>query len=757
MRKPGRGWAALIETTGGTFIAISSRGCSVSVDGSLRFFRPAAVSGLVIDQALAEPLSGVPTYDDVQLEIENTGWWVADHTTTDRLDGATVTIWRETEGSFDPDADVQWKGFVLRRGGVSATNRSVRLTCRDVFGFYAEGATIGGVRTLNQTDFPALAPPTPIEITMAPLGSSGSDEIKRIRVTVFSGVTLTFTGSDEIPSPFPISGPVPGVPAGSGLTFVAAGLDDGGTPIWRGTATGCTVTSGIPPRVWIALSTDDTSASPEDISNPWEDQPIPVAFGQYLGGAFAVPCMVYDWGVTTPDRIKYVVEDQADLNGDPQKTQTDSNHETWLIDTAPPTTDKDGEPIEHPIEYVDLYTSVTKGQYAIISEIPNLLVWHGQGTSGFPFASFELDVSVWAAWTQALTGEAIEFDPARFILLTKHKGPRCNDASMPVGANSTKPLANAVRILVEYIGIPSAYIDWDAITPIDDSLDAKPRRWITSAEDAGDLYASLLEECQILHYIRADGLISWRINQVNAPPPAVVSFTERNTIRDSIEWTANDWGPRFNAVNGQRDQGLPYQPDQRLSPRPEILISDPLPDGVEKIPYAYTFRWLWDAENQDAFLRALLRVQGAPGDTVKLVAHLDEADVATGYTIHAGDTIKYAYIASRIDATMKRLIEADALFRVLRVGHDMDHAEHALTVWRIGSDPTYQQGSMLMMGGDELFSDGSAMGLVWDAGWPDWKKREAANWGSGKGGWMSETSAQILIADTSPYAVSPMG
>ena len=64
---------------------------------------------------------------------------------------------------------------------------------------------------------------------------------------------------------------------------------------------------------------------------------------------------------------------------------------------------------------------------------------------------------------------------------------------------------------------------------------------------------------------------------------------------------------------------------------------------------------------------------------------------------------------------------------------------------------------MLMMGGDELFSDGSAMGLVWDAGWPDWKKREAANWGSGKGGWMSETSAQILIADTSPYAVSPMG
>lgn len=763
MAKPGRGWAALIETTGGSVIAISSRGCMVSVDGSMRWFRPAVISGLVIDQALAEPLSGVPAYDDVQLEIENTGWWIADHITTDRLDGAAMTIWRETAGTFDPDADVQWKGFVLRRGGVSANNHSVRLTCRDVFGFYAEGATIGGVNTLNRDTFPAVAPPTPISITINAIGGASSEDITSLVFATSNGF-----GPYAYPyaGPWPV-GPVPvaGISNGTNITFIVAGKNSGGTTIFLGSATG-DISHGIPARIWI--SPDDVEASPpEEIGNTDEDKPIPVIFGKYGGNDLdPVPCLCYDPGVTSSSEFKYVYEDLTDVNGDVMQSKTAGNNHVYCIDTKPPTTDANGDPIENPRTFTDFRTSFEAGEYYVIRDNGDdvgaaegaLIQWHAPGGPGNKFGCFTLNAGVFNYWAQKLFNNPdLTFDPERFKLFTGVGGARCNDPSMPVGASAWKPLGTAVRILVEHIGIPAEYIDWDAITPIDDSLDAKPHRYITSGESAADLYASLLEECQILHFIRSDGRISWEINQVNAPPPAVVSFDERNTIRDSIEWTANDWGPRFNAVNGQRDQGIPYALDQGLSPRPEITIEGGIPEGVEKTPYSYTFKWLWDAANMDDFLRALLRVQGTPGDTVKVTGHLDESSVATGYTIRAGNTIKYAYIASRVDLEVRRLIERGSLFRVLRVGHDMDHAEHQLTLWRMGSDPTYVQGSMLMMGGDEVFSDGSAVGLVWDAGWPDWKKREAANWGSGMGGWMSETEDQILIADTSPYAVSPMG
>jgi hypothetical protein len=84
-------------------------------------------------------------------------------------------------------------------------------------------------------------------------------------------------------------------------------------------------------------------------------------------------------------------------------------------------------------------------------------------------------------------------------------------------------------------------------------------------------------------------------------------------------------------------------------------------------------------------------------------------------------------------------------------------SETTLTLWKMGTDPNLSQSAMLMMSGTETFSDGSSMGTSWNAGWTTAQKQEAANWGSGKGGWMSEVEGQILSADTSPYAISPMG
>ena len=758
--KPGRGWAALVVTTNGTVYGFSSRGCNVTVSThGLIHFRPAAVAPLTMSLSLSEPLSGVPAYDDVTLEIENTGWWLANHTGSDRLDSATVTIYRETDGTFDPSSDVAWTGFVLRKGGVSGNNRSVRLTCRDAFGYYAENATIGGKYTLNQDTFPNLVPPTIVAITMAATGSSASTDITTLGVTSNHG----FVSAVTYGGPWPV-GPyiIRGLTAGS-TTFTARGRDASTAIIFSGSVTVTVPANGII-QLWIAPE-DVEATAPEEITNPDEDKPIPVIFGQYLGGAFAVPCLVYDWMVANENLCKYVYEDLTDLNGTVMTSKTGANTDLWLVDTQPPTTDPNGEPIENPRTFTDLYTSISKGEYFKLIDggtqaVSGLVTWHAPGGPGNKFGTFDLNVTKFeTVWRLVSGNDTFEFDPARFKLLVKAEGPRSNATAMAsVTSNRLRPLSCAAKILNEYMGIPEDYIDYASISAIDDSLTAKPRRYITSAENAADLYAALMEECQLLHYVKPNGKISWRINQVSPPPPAVVSFTERNCIRDSIEWTANDWGPYFNAVVGQRDQGLPYQPDQKLSPRPERVSSIVgTPSGPAKALYSYDFKWLWDAEDMDAYLAALLIFQGYGSDTARVTVHADESSLGDQLGLLAGATVGFSYIASRIDSSVERLYTSGSLFRVLGVTHAYDVSEATLTMWKMGTDPNLSQSSMLMMSGAETFSDGTSMGTSWNASWTTAQKQEAANWGSGKGGWMSEVEGQILSADTSPYAVSPMG
>jgi hypothetical protein len=759
MSKPGRGWAALLVTTNGTVYGFSSRGCNVTVSPhGLIYFRPAAVSPLSMSLSLSEPLSGVPAYDDVTIEIENTGWWIANHTGSDRLDAATVTIYRETDGTFDPTDDVAWNGFVLRQGGVSAANTRVRLTCRDVFGYYAEGATVGGRNTLNVTTFPYLEPPPVVGVTLNASGSAGSDEIVRLGVATNHGYAATI----EYAGPWP-AGPtrISGLSAGS-TTFTVVGRNAALSIIFSGQTTETVPSSGSV-QLWICPEDVDATA-PESVSNPDEDKPIGTVFGRYSSGAMYVPCFVYDWMQSSASVCRYVYEDLQDLNGAAMTTRTSGNHDVILIDTQPPTTDVNEEPIENPRTYVDDYTSISRGEFFYLRKdgsntIPSVITWDAPGGPGNDFGCFNLNVTVLNAWWRALSGkDDFVFDPARFRVLTQSGGAKSNDASYPVGLHAYRTMDVAFRLLVEHMGIPSSYLDTATMLTIDSSVSVDVRRYLTSAEPAADLYAALMEECQILHYIKPNGKISWRLNEVAPPPPAVIDIDERNTIVDSIEWTANDWGPYFNAVVGQRDQGLPYQPDLKLSPRPEqVSAIVGTASGPAKALYSYTFKWLWDGDAMDAYLAALLIFQGYGSDTVRVTVRAFDSDLDDQLAIGAGDTVGYSYIASRISSTVERLYADGSLFRVLGVTHAFDVSETTLTLWKMGTDPNLSQSAMLMMSGTETFSDGSSMGTSWNAGWTTAQKQEAANWGSGKGGWMSEVEGQILSADTSPYAISPMG
>lgn len=152
-KPPGRGWAAKIVTqTTGTVIGLSSSLRGYTVDGV--YYRPAILRPMRISKAIPEPLAGLPVWDELRLDIEHSDWWIVDHLGEDRLEGASITLYREVAGTFTPATDAIFVGFVRKGDGVRASDSGVTLTCVDVRAFYLENATIGGERVIDDDEFP---------------------------------------------------------------------------------------------------------------------------------------------------------------------------------------------------------------------------------------------------------------------------------------------------------------------------------------------------------------------------------------------------------------------------------------------------------------------------------------------------------------------------------------------------------------------------------------------------------------------------
>ena len=778
---PGRGWAALLTTRDGTAWGLSSlaRGFTSPVGASdAIWFRPAGLQPVSITGAISEPLSRVVTYSQLSLVSQNVDWWIVDHLTTDRFDGAEVTVYRESEGVL---GDVIFAGYVLAERGVRFDGQSVTFECTDVLGFFLPGKTVGGKVTLDTDTFPNLEPPPVCAVTMAASGSQGSGDI------VFIGITSPdYAGGFSYSGTWPL-GPflITGLPDGA-TTFTVRGRDAAVPPallgdiIFEGTGD-VTVRADGSVQMWICP--DDVEGAntlaPETIDNPDEGKPIPVILGKMgdTHGHFA-PCMVYDWGISNEAQIRYVYVDYGDLNGDAIHPVSAGNHDVIMIDTQPPQskTDADGNevPIEKPRTFVDLATTIAKGEAYYLRRggddtVPGgLLTFPGSPAGpGNRFGVFYLDVNIFNAWAQVLfDNDELVFDPLRFKILTHGGGARTSNTEVLAVFNPDRreAVGNLIRLLVDHAGVPPSKIDLETAALLQDVGSRDVRRYITDGESVEDLYAMLCQEAGLLSYIRSDGKVSWKRVDLSAPPPAAFRFDEAACIAGTMSVTSQDWGPYFNAANGTTEQGFPYQDDAG-----HITVSERTNDAAieanddVKVSTTITFGFLYVQQDMKDYIDDALAMQGLPSTTYSVSVHGLEPDagpsardIDSQFAVVAGDTLDVGFIASREDESVRRLIPQRSLVMCLGFTHEPETDISTFTMWRFGFTAAAAQSVMLIMDGTETFSaanGGGAIGTSWNTGWTDAKKAEAANYGSGKGGWISEGS-QILNAETSDYSQS---
>ena len=769
-RLPGRGWAALFVTRDGTHYGISStkRGFVAAVDGvGMVWFRPAGLQPVKISSAIPQPQSRVPVFSQVSIVSHNVDWWIADHLSEDRFDGAEVTVWREVGGTL---GSVIFAGYVLAQRGVSATDDTVTFQCTDALGYFLPNKTVGGKVTLDRDTFPNLAPAPVVAVTLEAQGSAGSDEIVRVGIATNHG----FARSLPYAGPWPV-GPqrISGLTAGS-TTFTVVGRNASNSIIFAGQTT-FTVPAYGAVQLWIDPE-DVEGEAPAEVSNPAEGQAIPVIFGQYANGEFYVPCMVYDWMQANANLCKYVYEDLQDADGAVMKTRTAGNGDVIIIDTAPPTEDPNGEPIDNPWTYTSDKDSIERGQFRYlrkdgVDKLPGgLIAWHAPGGPGSKFGTFDLNVSVLTGWMREVFNKPdFTFDPSRFHILTQSGGAQTNDATVlaAFAPDAYRIMGEILRALVEHGKVPAAKLDLDAAAELQDLGLPKWRRYITSGESVAELYAALCQEARLLPFIRSDGKVSWKRTSLNAPPPAAFRFSEANVIGRTMNLGSQAWGDYFNAANGVTEQGLPYQiNDGKISIEERTNAAAIAANDDGKISTTITFKGLYDRDEMRACVDEYLSVQGLPSDVYTVTVHgLEpgptpiETDLDAQFSVVPGDTLEPSYIASRTDREMRRLLATGSLALCLAVEHSPEDDLSTLTFWKFGATAAASQSLMLIMDGTEEFPaelGGGLIGDTWDEGWSDAKKAWAANYGSGVGGWISDDDEHISTDDSSAYNTSLM-
>ena len=785
-RLPGRGTATVLKTQDGTYYCLSSkeRGFMAALDGGMRWFRPARITSPRISTTLPTPQARVPSSASGSVQSQNLDWWIADHLSEDRFDGAEITHYRETAGGLGATL---FSGFVKTKGGVQADGESVTFNYTDVAGYYLPGKTIGGRVFLDRDTFPNLAPAPMVAVTLEAQGSAGSDEIVRVGIATNHGFALSLPYA----GPWPV-GPqrISGLTAGS-TTFTVVGRNASNTIIFAGQTT-FTVPSYGAVQLWINPE-DVEGEAPAEVSNPNEGAAIPVLLGQYMGASGATdedgnpeaqvfcPAYVYDWMQANANLCKYVYEDLFDpVTEGALRTSTAGNNDVIIIDTAPPTEDSNGEPIDNPWTYTDDRTSIKRGQFRYLRKdgvdvLPGgLITWHAPGGPGGLFGTFDINVSVLTGWMREVFNKPdFIFDPSRFHILTQAAGAKVTDddvqAAVP-GMNAYRFAGIVARLLVNHAKIPAARLDLDSLRAMDALRLPKLRRFLTSPEDVGIIYAACCQESGVLHYITLAGKIAWKKTSLTAPPPAVFRFDEARTLAGSMSYSSNDWGPYFNAASGITDQGLPYQLDAGKITVGEIVNADAVaanrgvkvnpPDGPIVFLVAY------DKAEMKASIKDTLSIQGLPSDTYHAAARgiaaggsADTRDVNAADALVCGDTIEAGYIASRIDANVRRLLPKGSRAIVVGLDKDLDTDVIEPTFWRFGASAA-NKGLMLWYD-PALHSNPSSLGggaapTSWDRTKSDaWKAHWSNTSGSGVGGWWSdESSGKIDPLDSSPYAYS---
>jgi hypothetical protein len=718
----------------------------------------------------------VVTYSQVSLVSQNVDWWIVDHLTEDVFDGAEVTIYRESEGVL---GDVIFAGYVLAERGVKFDGQSVTFDCTDVLGFFLPGKTVGAKVTLDTDTFEDLEPPPVAAVVMESQTGAPSADI------VFIGITSSrgYAGGFHYDGTWPLGTfLLTDLDAGS-TTFTVRGRADpglAGTVIFEGT--GDPVTVPASGRVLLWICPDDVEGAselaPQTISNPDKGKPIPVIFGK-MGNETPdhwAPTMVYDWGVTDEALIRYVYVDYADLNGDPLKPISSGNHDVILVDTQPPQskTDADGNevPIENARTFVDFATTIASGEAYYLrrdgNDIPEgLLNFHGPAGPGNRFGVFYLNTNVFNAWAQVLFDNPdLVFDPIRFKIFTQGGGSRTDNAEVVAVFNPerTEAIGNIIRLLVDHAGVPPSKIDLETAALLQDAGTRNVRRYVTTSESVEDLYAKLCMEAGLLSYIRNDGKVSWKRVNLSAPPPAVFRFDENSCIPGTMSVASQDWGPYFNAANGTTEQGFPYQDDAGKITVKERTNDDAIAANDDvKVSTTIEFSWLYIKQQMKDAIDEMLVVQGLPSTTYSVSVHGIEPDAGPSardldsqFLVVAGDTLDVGFIGSRQDSNVRRLIPERSLAMCVGYTHEPETDVSTFTMWRFGFTAAASQSVMLIMDGTETFSaanGGGAIGTSWNTGWSNAKKAEAANYGSGKGGWISEGS-KILNSETSDYSQS---
>ena len=778
MAKPGRGWAALLVTREGSHYGMTSslRGFTAQVDGiGAVWFRPSSLQAPHISGGISTPLSRVNVYGQCDLVAANADWWIADHLYEDQFAGAEVTVYRETAGTLGA---VMFSGYVLDKRGVQADGTRVTFSCTSILGYFLPEKTVGGRETLNLDTFPNLEPPPVVALTLDAEDGATADQIARIGIATNHGFARSFAYAGAWPlGPFPVSG----LDAGS-TTFTVVARDADLVIIYTKQVT-TTVPSSGTVLLWIAPEDVDAGEAPSTISNPDEGATIPVFFGQYREQKYFVPCMVYDWMQANGNLCKYVYEDLANIDGDALRSITAGNNDVILIDTQPPqsTTDEDGNevPIKFPRTFIDVKTTIAEGEAYYIRRdgddvVPNLITWHAPGGPGGLFGTFDLRVDILNAWMRVIRNDDTwEFDPLRFKILTQAGGARTDntevmDAFHAAGASPDhhRAMSSIIRLLVDHARVPPSKIDLDTAIALQDEGTARARRYLTSGESVETAYAALCQDARLLSYER-DGKVTWKRNSVTAPPPAVFQFDEARCVAGSMAVASNDWGPYFNAASGVTQQGFPYDDESGRVTVAEVKNAAAIEanDGV-KVSTSIEFAWLHEKDDMRSCIAEALDVAGLPSHTYSATVSAFEPgddpstdDLDAQLSVVAGDTIQSGYIASRRDPDVRRLISRGSNAMCIGFDHDPETGLSTLTFWRFGFAAATGQSVMMVMSGTEEFPSelgGGVIDEVWDSGWTDAQKAYAANYGSGIGGWISETDTQIDASDTSLYNTSYM-
>lgn len=785
-RLPGRGCATQIRTQDGNryFFSSQRRGFMATAEGGMRWFKPSRLSGVKIGTALATPFARTPSYAQGSMDVSNLEWEIADHISADRFEGAEITHYRETEGEIGATL---FTGYVSQRGGVQADGTKASFSYTSTLGAFLPNATIGGRVFLDRDTFPNLAPAPVVAVTLVATGSAGSDEIVRVGIATNHGFALALPYA----GPWPV-GPqrISGLTAGS-TTFTVVGRDVANSIIFAGQTT-FTVPSYGAVQLWVNPE-DVEGEAPAEVSNPNEGAAIPVLLGQYMGASGATdedgnpeaqvfcPAYVYDWMQSNAALCKYVYEDLFDpLTEGALRTSTAGNNDVIIIDTAPPTEDSNGEPIDNPWTYTDDRTSIKRGQFRYLRKDGvdvlggGLITWHAPGGPGSVFGTFDLNVTVLTAWMREVFNKPdFTFDPSRFHILTQAAGAKVTDATVQAavpGMNAYRFAGLVARLLVNHAKIPAAKLDLDSLRSMDALALPKMRRFLTSPEQVGTIYAAACQEAGVLSYETTAGLVAWKKTSITAPPPAVFRFDEARTAAGSVSYATNDWGPYFNAASGITDQGLPYDLAAGKITVGEIVNEDALAAnrgvkvGAPGGPIA--FLMAYDKAEMRASIREQLAVQGLPSDTYH--ARVYALDVGTGAALCdvdaadalvAGDTLSCGYIASRVDAEMRRLLPKGTNALVVGLDKNPDDDSIDVTFWKMGGT-TANKGQALWYD-PALHTNPSSLGggaapSAWDRTKSDaWKAYWTNASGSGVGGWWAaEDDGHIDAADTSGYSYS---